>query len=616
MDACDEPSGYVADSSDCDDGDGAQYPGADEYCNGEDDDCDGDIDEAGALNEVTWYADTDSDLYGDSASSVDACDQPSGHVSDSTDCDDTDTAVNPGASEVCDGIDNDCDNLIDDADGSIDPSTGTTWYADTDSDNYGDSSNTILTCDEPSGYVSDSTDCDDGDSAQYPGADEYCNGEDDDCDGDTDEDALDGSDFYVDSDGDGAGDPDNTEWSCDGATNAYDCNDSDSGEPVFVDASLGSSANDGSMDSPYDTIQDGIDGASECVVVMGGTYTEALNFNGASLLLTGVDGSASTTLDASGTGKPAITLESGESPTIEGLTLTGGEGFQESTSSSYACTSIITCTDYYDTYAGGGIYINGADSVLIDVVIADNILPYASTTVVGNDTYFVNSYGGGIYVENGTATISNSEISTNEADQGGGVYVDPSSVVDVDSSWLLDNLAEDGGGFEVDGGELSLLNVAMMWNLANSEGGGVMLIDAVLDATNITQGGDDAPSGGALYASGSSTVDLINSIIAEAATGEGVLVGGSASFTGSYNDVYNNAGGNYSGITDPTGSGGNLSSDPLFTSWSNDGNSSNDDLTLSSGSPAIDAGDSSSAYDDADGTRNDMGAWGGPGSGW
>ena len=36
--------GFLA-CNDCDDSDGAQYPGADEYCNGEDDDCDGDIDE-------------------------------------------------------------------------------------------------------------------------------------------------------------------------------------------------------------------------------------------------------------------------------------------------------------------------------------------------------------------------------------------------------------------------------------------------------------------------------------------------------------------------------------------------------------------------------------------
>ena len=204
----------------------------------------------------------------------------------------------------------------------------------------------------------------------------------------------------------------------------------------------------------------------------------------------------------------------------------------------------------------------------------------------------------------------------NDADQGGGVYVDPFSVVEVETSWLIDNIGTDGGGFEVDGGELMLLNVAMMWNTATSDGGGTLLIDGVLDATNITQAGDDAPTGGGIYASGTSTVDLINAIIAEAGTGVGVLIGGSASFTGTYNDVYGNVGGNYSGITDPTGTSGNISSDPLFAAWTDDGNAANDDITLSSTSPALDAGDPAAAYDDSDGTTNDMGAWGGPGSSW
>ncbi len=613
---CIQPSGYVSDATDCDDGDSAQYPGADEYCNSEDDDCDGTIDEDDALDAATWYADTDGDSYGDADSTDLSCSQPSGYVADDTDCDDSDGAINPAATEICDNIDNDCDTLIDDDDDSLDASTGSTFYADSDSDGYGNASSTTETCVQPSGYVSDATDCDDGDSAQYPGADEYCNAEDDDCDGDIDEEAVDGDWYATDDDGDGFGDPGSTVWTCDGADNEYDCNDADSGEPVVVDGATGSSSGDGSAASPFDAIQDGIDTASECVIVYQGTYFEALNFNGHDITVTGVDGSASTIIDASGYGEPVVTFNSAELATLEGFTLTGGEGYHEATSSSYACTSITTCTDYIDTYAGGGIYIDGADPELIDLIIEANALPASSTTVSGNDTFYVYSYGGGIFVAGGTVVMEDSSLIENSADQGGGVYIDATSIADITSSWVISNTATDGGGFELDGGELSLTNVASMWNAASSDGGGIFLIDAILYATNITQGGDDAPTGGGIYASGSSTATVMNSIIAEAGTGEGVLVGGSASFTGTYNDVYNNAGGDYSGITDPTGSSGNISADPVFATWTDNSNYADDDMSLGATSPAIDAGNPSSTYNDADGTGNDMGAWGGPGSSW
>ncbi len=56
-----------------------------------------------------------------------ACEQPTGPVDDTIDCDDGDAAVNPGAAEVCDGIDSDCDALVDD-DSSV---TGHgTWHID------------------------------------------------------------------------------------------------------------------------------------------------------------------------------------------------------------------------------------------------------------------------------------------------------------------------------------------------------------------------------------------------------------------------------------------------------------------------------------------------------
>jgi hypothetical protein len=209
--ACSVPSGYCADSTDCDDGDGAQHPGADERCNGEDDDCDGAVDEDGAVDAPTWYLDADGDGYGDPGTSAVACSAPAGHISDSSDCDDVDPGVYPGADETCDGEDDDCDGDIDEDDAVDAP----TWYADSDGDSYGDPGSGSAACSAPSGTVADSGDCDDSDAAIHPGADELCDGVDNDCDGATDEaDAVDGSTWYRDGDGDGYGASATTTTSC------------------------------------------------------------------------------------------------------------------------------------------------------------------------------------------------------------------------------------------------------------------------------------------------------------------------------------------------------------------------------------------------------------------
>jgi hypothetical protein len=225
---CIQPSGYVADNTDCDDSDSATYPNADEYCDGHDDDCDGSVDEDSAVDAPTWYADSDGDGFGDSASTDIECYEPTGYVSNSSDCDDADGATYPGADEYCDGHDDDCDGNVDES-SAVDAKT---WYVDKDSDGYGDSAFTDLECYQPSGYVADNTDCDDSDVNAYPGASEYCDGHDDDCDGDTDEDsALDATTWYADSDGDNYGDSATTDVECYQPTSyvadATDCDDTD-----------------------------------------------------------------------------------------------------------------------------------------------------------------------------------------------------------------------------------------------------------------------------------------------------------------------------------------------------------------------------------------------------
>ena len=77
----------------------------------------------------TWYFDSDMDGYGDAAIVVTAEEQPAQYVRNRADCNDADAAINPDAIEVLDGADNDCDGAIDNV---------PYWYADTDTDGYGD----------------------------------------------------------------------------------------------------------------------------------------------------------------------------------------------------------------------------------------------------------------------------------------------------------------------------------------------------------------------------------------------------------------------------------------------------------------------------------------------
>jgi len=159
-DACSQPTGYVADATDCEDAEVTTNPGADEYCDGHDDDCDGSVDEDDAMDVAIWYLDYDGDGYGDASASADACSQPYGYVADATDCDDAEATINPAAAEYCNGDDDDCDGSVDEDD-AVDAST---WYGDGDGDGYGDASNSANACSAPSGYVADATDCDDGDA--------------------------------------------------------------------------------------------------------------------------------------------------------------------------------------------------------------------------------------------------------------------------------------------------------------------------------------------------------------------------------------------------------------------------------------------------------------------
>jgi len=153
----------------------------------------------------------------------------------SMDCDDEDASIHPDAVEHCDGVDEDCDRNVDE--GAVD---GVRWYADRDLDGYGDVQDWTRACTAPDRHGRTIGDCDDQRADVHPGAEEYCDGRDNDCDRAVDEDALDPATFWADSDGDGAGAPGESIQACEPPEgyvgNARDCDDTtDQAAPGLIE---------------------------------------------------------------------------------------------------------------------------------------------------------------------------------------------------------------------------------------------------------------------------------------------------------------------------------------------------------------------------------------------
>ncbi len=457
---------------------------------------------------------------------------------------------------------------------ACDATTGDPEYHDADADGY------------PS-----TVDCDDKDPSVSPGATEECNGEDDDCDGEIDED-------WPDVNGDGAVE---CELSC----------------PMYVDVDHGDGGI-GSLEQPFDTIGEALDFLpDDCteVFVAAGTYTELVDFGERELRLVGTEGAEQTTIDAQGAG-PVVTIAGGqtEQALLQGFTLTGGAGRAGD-------------GGWFDEglQHGGGLWVWEASPGILDNVIAGN-------TTTGRGAGGVLFRYDGLFEGN---EVHDNSITEQDGYGGAGLYVyDSDAIIQGNLFQGNEHLGEDGVG----GGVLA--RYAAPWIVANvfegnkatSSGGGLRTVDsAAVVVANLVVGNEPD---GIVTSYDDSGVIANNTVVGhtkdgikshcpsdyyEGKTGPTTSILNNVSVDNgrygfyaygiqslaqfSHNLVWNNERAPYAGFDDPTGTEGNLAEDPLL----------DDDHRPGTGSPLIDAGADASTWGvttDLEGTERPQGeAW-------
>ena len=217
--------------------------------------------------------------------------------------------------------------------------------------------------------------------------------------------------------------------------------------PVWHVSTSGDDSNSGRSTSPFATIQQGIDAASDgdTVLVYPGTYFENINYNGkniviASLFLFTSDDSyiTQTVINGNQSGSVVRFMNSENSDAqLIGLTLMNGTG----TEFYYEGAMIyLTC--------GGGIFISNGSS------------PEISNCIIKNNSVQYN--GGGIHsYYGGMATIKNSIIMNNSAMEGGAVSCTSSVALKLLNCTIYGNSSEESYGTL--GGNLNIIN-SIIWN--------------------------------------------------------------------------------------------------------------------------------------------------------
>lgn len=399
------------------------------------------------------------------------------------------------------------------------------------------------------------------------------------------------------------------------------------------------------------TIQAGINGATDgdTVLVAPGTYYENINFSGKSIMVASnfifdsdTNTIKSTVIDGSQPNVPkygsVVTFSSGEDSlsALKGFTLQNGKS-----------------THIEEFTFGGGIFCTSSPSILSNVILMN----YAhfgagicargenSSPKIANNTVIQNSgvigagifcefskpeivanlirdnqasyRGGGIFAKFADATIIGNEVFGNESSvRGGGIHVIFSSAKVIDNYVAFNQTGEHGGGIYAGGDSALLIQRNFLHQNVAQKGGGIYVTNCSSQIINNTVDNNYAQDAGGVFFRGTHYTKIIDNVITNSSRGGGLVCEPGSNVFISYNDVWNNIGGDfkgcYAGIGDtswglnhnntPCDSLYNIIQDPSFVT-------PDSNFHLNCLSPCRDAGAPYLEVPPGGGERVDMGAF-------
>ncbi len=287
------------------------------------------------------------------------------------------------------------------------------------------------------------------------------------------------------------------------------------------------------------------------------------------------------------------------SPVLENVQVTGNAGIYGAgvfvyqgapTFTNCEITDNVVLTDN-GTYPakGGGLHILDATATLNDCTVSGHTqtdegggifagsFSGTSNLVMSGGTVANNTArlrGAGIAKTGGALTLTdvvisgNTKLPTSTFMAGGGIQA-TSAAVTLSGLTVLDNQAQVGAGLNLSAcANASITDCLLASNDAAFWGGGALVENSAgLQLSNLTVADNTGVAGGAGLYFSSAAGTVANSILAFN-TGAPSFANGiqatATTLTLTCNDAFGNTAPNYGGVTDPTGTNGNISADPQF----------------------------------------------------